>query len=583
LGNPVDNPSNSRADGAYDRALAAYQEKSYAVARRWAVEALAHDRQHSGARALLARLDASRPAVNPFQSSSGSEVVTVDPTVLISRASQPAAAVPVDPTVMARNDAPRRRPADTDARPAVPPLTRATARPVAEPTVIAPPKPRASSSRPTSSFSLGAALQSLGERLQGRGSRPGSQAATGRVGSTAGSWTSTPGARGALIAVATVAVGALLVWVLFRTVRWFFPPGELLTITKPEGGTIVGPGLECGTGGSRCSTTRPTDEMVELEARADKDYVFSDFTGDCAPRGGRISMSQPRSCGAKFGHVVAPPPTVTFRLTITKPEGGTIVGDGGILCGVLGSICSADIPSGAPVTLTANAAEGYVSGALNGDCPAAGDMTMTSAKTCGAVFIKTDRPDVNPDPERSRPRPGGGGKGPSSAPSGPGPKATGVVLPPPPPVVPMPPPPTEPKDVQVPLEPAKGPISRDDHAKQEIQALLKRYCEALQTLKPAAVQSLYNQNNEPDHLKEQLKEYKSLKCTLAPEPPEYTSLDSSEAGGVAKLKFGMKRVIVMRSGGAPKDYETIVTTVVSRKNFQSPWLIDRATHEEKPK
>ena len=57
----------------------------------------------------------------------------------------------------------------------------------------------------------------------------------------------------------------------------------------------------------------------------------------------------------------------------------------------------------------------------------------------------------------------------------------------------------------------------------------------------------------------------------------------AEAGGVAKLKFGMKQVIEMESGGAPKDYETIVTMVVSRKNFQSPWLIDRVTLEEKPK
>ena len=102
----MDNPSNSRADGAYDRALAAYQEKSYEVARRWTLEALAYDRQHSGARALLGRLDAAvRPAPSPFQSApSGSEVVSTDPTVLISRASQPSAYEPVEPTVMARPD-----------------------------------------------------------------------------------------------------------------------------------------------------------------------------------------------------------------------------------------------------------------------------------------------------------------------------------------------------------------------------------------------------------------------------------------------------------------------------------------------
>lgn len=112
---------------------------------------------------------------------------------------------------------------------------------------------------------------------------------------------------------------------------------------------------------------------------------------------------------------------------------------------------------------------------------------------------------------------------------------------------------------------------------------MKNYCSSLQTLRADAVLSLYNQNNHPANLKEQFKEYKSLKCTLAADPPEYITLDSSEAGGIAKLKFGMKRVIQMATGGAPKDYETTVTMVVSRKNFQSAWRIDSATHEEKPK
>jgi hypothetical protein len=45
----------------------------------------------------------------------------------------------------------------------------------------------------------------------------------------------------------------------------------------------------------------------------------------------------------------------------------------------------------------------------------------------------------------------------------------------------------------------------------------------------------------------------------------------------------MKQVVKMASGGAPTENETIVTMVVSRKNFQTPWLIDRVTHEAKPK
>jgi hypothetical protein len=268
-------------------------------------------------------------------------------------------------------------------------------------------------------------------------------------------------------------------------------------------------------------------------------------------------------------------------LTITKPEGGTIVAAPGILCGADGSSCSAEIPIGAPVTLKGNAAEGYVFDRFTGDCPGTGEMTMSSAKTCGATFLKTAGQVVNRDPVQPQGPSGRVGRGPSRG---------GPPLPGPIPVVPKPSPEPAPKPTppeievaQPPTGPAKDPISRDEHAKLEIQILLKKYCAALQTLKHDAVRNLYNQNNEPDHLKEQLREYKSLKCMLAPEPPVYSTVDTSETGGVVKLQFGMKRVIEMRSGGAPKDYETIVTMVVSRKNYLSPWLIDRATHEEKPK
>src|SRR6185436_12178600 len=64
--------------------------------------------------------------------------------------------------------------------------------------------------------------------------------------------------RGALVALAAVAVGVLLVWGLYRTVRWFLPAGQELTIAKPKNGTIFGPGIECGTTGDKCTTRIPT-------------------------------------------------------------------------------------------------------------------------------------------------------------------------------------------------------------------------------------------------------------------------------------------------------------------------------------
>src|SRR5262249_50444161 len=178
---------------------------------------------------------------------------------------------------------------------------------------IAPPKSRAASPAPTttgakpksSSFSLGAALQSIGERLQGRG-RP-TQPAGGRGRAASGPWSQSPEARGGLVAGAAGTRGAPLVWGMYRTVLWFFPAGQVLTITKPTGGTIVGAGIECGTGGSKCSTHVATGEPVELEARPDKGFVYSGFTGDCGPTGGRVAMTQARTCGATFGPVTAAP------------------------------------------------------------------------------------------------------------------------------------------------------------------------------------------------------------------------------------------------------------------------------------
>jgi len=131
-----------------------------------------------------------------------------------------------------------------------------------------------------------------------------------------------------------------------------------------------------------------------------------------------------------------------------------------------------------------------------------------------------------------------------------------------------------------PEKPAPPPKSADDHAKEEIGQLVTNYCAALQTLKPEAVRRLFHLDNERE-LKAQFKEYKSLSCKIA-SPPEYERLDSGPAGG-AQLKFGMKEALKMSSGGAPNEQDMTVTMVVSRKDFQSPWLIDRVSYEVKPK
>ena len=370
---PVASSSGERANAAYHRALQAFEQRAYDVARSWALHALNEDPQHAGARALLTRVDAARPSASPFEPQTstttsagggsyggsprkGPEPISVDPNVLISRASGSEASEPIEPTMIIQRDDPRLRLAGSRVRPPAPPppLPYTPEPPVAEPTVIVQPNQRAaygarsSAARTSGARSSNAAASggpSLWQRLRPGGNRsqsPRPPSPTGRVGTTSDRrpemWA--PWLRGALIAIAAVAVASLVVWGAILGWGWLWPDGERLKITKPVGGTITGHGLRCGTLGSDCSTTLPTGDRVQLEATADADYVYSGFNGDCSPTGVSL-MSEPRTCGATFDAVTAPPPTATFTLTITKPTGGTVVGPMDILCGPLGvDVCS---------------------------------------------------------------------------------------------------------------------------------------------------------------------------------------------------------------------------------------------------
>lgn len=155
-----------------------------------------------------------------------------------------------------------------------------------------------------------------------------------------------------------------------------------LTITQPTGGTISTAGINCGVGGSTCTTQYASGFQVALNATAASGYTFGGWTGDCSSNG-TTTMTANRTCGAVFNN----PNSGTYTLTINKPTGGTLT-TAGINCGTNGNTCSTTFASGFQVSLTATAASGYTFGAWTGDC-VNGATTMSTNRTCGATFNAT--------------------------------------------------------------------------------------------------------------------------------------------------------------------------------------------------
>jgi hypothetical protein len=96
--------------------------------------------------------------------------------------------------------------------------------------------------------------------------------------------------------------------------------GFSLTVVPSVGGTIIGPGIQCGTMGQDCQSEQPQGKLIKLTGLADPDFTFKGFSGECA-RSGEAVMNQARRCGAVFmkDRVSAGPP----------PGGGGIPGGGG--------------------------------------------------------------------------------------------------------------------------------------------------------------------------------------------------------------------------------------------------------------
>jgi serine/threonine protein kinase len=569
----------ARAEAAYQRALTAYHGSATEAARRFAVEALAEDPSHAKARAFLARLEPRPPLPGTSQSVSPGPPLPagppippgpLPPTVISTSVSKPASTMASAPTLVS-----------TSASQAPPTIASA-------PTILVTPRAARAPARWKqfqTLWSSGGPLKKRYEQLTKRDytspKRP------------EPFW---PRYRRTLLAVALLVIVAGIVAIVIRFGLGLRPSGQLLTITKPLGGTISAAGINCGTRGADCSINRPNGDPIELTPEADAGFTFVGYTGDCAP-GGRTIMTMPRTCGATFTRVVAAGPAVgaTQPLTIAPvPTGGTLEGVD-IICGTKGSVCSVNHPEGVPVELHPTADPGFTFMGFLGDCVPLGHTQMTGPRTCGATFSPTAVVAAAPPPVP----PSGGARGGRSgrgvvspqptteAPTSPA-SPTSRPSPPSPPTAPVAPGAPAAPGAVADLPPAAGPkqvpppITDEAFAKGKIQELLKEWCLAYEAIDPAAVQRVQPKVNL-DQLRKQLNtsQYRSVQCKFAGDPV-FVSLDPS--AGTATVQAELKRIyehtILTEK---PHTDELVAVMTLFRSNLRSPWLIDAVTYKPKPK
>jgi hypothetical protein len=315
---------DSRADQVYQRSLAVYKEGAVDAARRFAIEALAEDPNHLGARALLEKIDPSSWNATSLLDRTS---VEVEPTAVSSDTFD-------EPTVVrtgARRATGRREPLWRklyeqrhqwrDQRFFWPAVAGAGLIVMGLLSVVifrvlsGPAGQELTITRPTggSILSRGISCGSLG-----------SDCIVTRPDGEAVELQAQPD-EGFLFAGYTgdCAAGGRTVMSEARTCGARFdpippaPPAALraLTIQPPKGGTIVAMGITCGTQHSECSATFQHGTEVKLDVLADAGFAFARYTGSCAPDGATV-MTEPRTCSALFTRSSAaegakPKPAVT--------------------------------------------------------------------------------------------------------------------------------------------------------------------------------------------------------------------------------------------------------------------------------
>jgi hypothetical protein len=159
-----------------------------------------------------------------------------------------------------------------------------------------------------------------------------------------------------------------------------------LSVSVTGSGTVTGSGLNCGAGGSACSTTLSAGTSVTLTATPSSGQTFQTWGGACSgsSRTCSLTMSAARSVTATFSGGSS----AEVALDVAVSGRGTVTG-GGITCGNGKQVCSAKERQGSTVGLTATRAAGATfagwGGACSGKAPSC-TVEMTAARRVTATF-----------------------------------------------------------------------------------------------------------------------------------------------------------------------------------------------------
>ena len=129
-----------------------------------------------------------------------------------------------------------------------------------------------------------------------------------------------------------------------------------------------------------------------------------------------------------------------------------------------------------------------------------------------------------------------------------------------------------------PMKPPSAPILAEEHARSEISRVVESLCAAYRRQDLRSIAPLLRKG-DLSVLPAPLRNDVNLRCTGS--GPDFDRVDASSAGG-AQLHFTMTHVTAS-NGTGPAKIAMDVVIVLSRRDFQSPWLIDRITPAEPPR